>query len=317
MKETFCDLFKDDDDQQILFTIKPEEYEQRIDLRSKRIFTIDSNETRVRDDAIHIETIDEDTIEIGFHVADCSELLEIPKERIHELFETHCNQLKDILLKKRVQKQCNYIDKYSRLSLSLDAGKERRAISLIIHYGKEFNQKETPKVIKSIIKVHCNLDQFQCDSLLNNQPIGNSNHWRSYGIKHQYGIMNETTTLSQIRTDLFELHRFVESIVHFEQKEIIPSDYIVKYIGIFLGDLVGEILFDKYKEFALVFDNGQKMFTSFRSPLRKFIDVCVIKQLSSLIYNHSIDEMIENFFGFTKNEFEEIVSIAKDCFKND
>ena len=93
----------------------------------------------------------------------------------------------------------------------------------------------------------------------------------------------------------------------------------MKYIGIFLGDIIGEILHNKYKEFSIVFsnkNNNNKIFTSFRSPLRKFIDVCVIKQLSSLIQNHSIDEMITHFFNFTKDEFNELISIIKDCYND-
>ena len=43
--------------------IKEEEYSTRMDLRSKRTFTIDSKETRIRDDAIHVEMIDKETIE--------------------------------------------------------------------------------------------------------------------------------------------------------------------------------------------------------------------------------------------------------------
>ena len=46
------------------------EAKRRIDLRSKRIFTIDPASARDLDDAIHIEIVDEEFVEIGVHIAD-------------------------------------------------------------------------------------------------------------------------------------------------------------------------------------------------------------------------------------------------------
>lgn len=48
------------------------EAKKRIDLRKKRIFTIDPMTARDLDDAIHIDVINEEFVEIGVHIADVS-----------------------------------------------------------------------------------------------------------------------------------------------------------------------------------------------------------------------------------------------------
>ena len=49
-----------------------EEVEKRVDLRKKRIFTIDPATARDLDDAIHVDIIDEEFLEVGVHIADVS-----------------------------------------------------------------------------------------------------------------------------------------------------------------------------------------------------------------------------------------------------
>jgi exoribonuclease R len=56
--------------------IPEEEFEKRIDLREKRIFTIDPATAKDLDDALSIEKIDDDTYEIGVHIADVSYFVE-------------------------------------------------------------------------------------------------------------------------------------------------------------------------------------------------------------------------------------------------
>eukprot|EP01041_Mallomonas_annulata_P000500 gene500-948_t len=54
------------------WTIPEEEIKKRRDLRSYRIFTIDPPTAKDLDDALHITKIDENTYEIGVHIADVS-----------------------------------------------------------------------------------------------------------------------------------------------------------------------------------------------------------------------------------------------------
>ena len=58
----------DPNSQDIIVT--EEELKKRIDLRSKRIFTTDNDDTKDIDDAIHVEKISDDVYELGVHIAD-------------------------------------------------------------------------------------------------------------------------------------------------------------------------------------------------------------------------------------------------------
>src|SRR5690606_27854960 len=52
--------------------IPKEEVARRLDLREKRIFTIDPVDAKDFDDAIHIERLDSGDFELGVHIADVS-----------------------------------------------------------------------------------------------------------------------------------------------------------------------------------------------------------------------------------------------------
>ncbi|RMH69368.1 MAG: ribonuclease R [Bacteroidetes bacterium] len=53
-------------------TIPAEEIQRRLDLRHKRIFTIDPADAKDFDDAIHVERLDNGNFEVGVHIADVS-----------------------------------------------------------------------------------------------------------------------------------------------------------------------------------------------------------------------------------------------------
>lgn len=52
--------------------IPPAEYERRLDLRSKAIFTIDPADAKDFDDALHLEQLPNGNLELGVHIADVS-----------------------------------------------------------------------------------------------------------------------------------------------------------------------------------------------------------------------------------------------------
>lgn len=56
--------------------IPPEETKKRVDLRSKRIFTIDPITAKDLDDALSVDKISEGVYEIGVHIADVSFFVE-------------------------------------------------------------------------------------------------------------------------------------------------------------------------------------------------------------------------------------------------
>lgn len=55
--------------------IDDDEIDKRIDLRGKRIFSIDPTTARDLDDALHISKIDDETYEIGVHIADVTHFI--------------------------------------------------------------------------------------------------------------------------------------------------------------------------------------------------------------------------------------------------
>lgn len=58
------------------FELSEIEIAQRRDLRSQRVFTIDSNGTKIQDDAISVQRLGDETFEISVHVADVSAFIE-------------------------------------------------------------------------------------------------------------------------------------------------------------------------------------------------------------------------------------------------
>ncbi len=63
---------KDIDDNTSEWKIPQEEIDQRNDLRTKRIFTIDPLTAKDLDDALSIDKISDNIYEIGVHIADVS-----------------------------------------------------------------------------------------------------------------------------------------------------------------------------------------------------------------------------------------------------
>ncbi|NNE46979.1 MAG: ribonuclease R [Rhodothermales bacterium] len=58
-------------------TIDPDEANRRLDLRDKRTFTIDPEDAKDFDDAIHIEAMGPDAWEVGVHIADVSHFVQV------------------------------------------------------------------------------------------------------------------------------------------------------------------------------------------------------------------------------------------------
>ena len=67
--------------------IPQSEFERRLDLRHKDIFTIDPDDAKDFDDAIHIERLDNDNYEVGVHIADVSHYVEPGSEIDQEALE--------------------------------------------------------------------------------------------------------------------------------------------------------------------------------------------------------------------------------------
>jgi len=58
------------------WAIPEEEMKKRVDLRDTRIFTIDPKTAKDLDDSLSLEKIDDETYEVGVHIADVSYFVE-------------------------------------------------------------------------------------------------------------------------------------------------------------------------------------------------------------------------------------------------
>jgi len=134
--------------------IPPEEYEKRRDFRAERIFSIDPTTAKDLDDALHIRPIDENTFEIGVHIADVSyfvtENTDLDKEAE--------NRGTTVYL---VQKSIPMLPPLLNAHLcSLNPGVDRLAYSVVWVMDLEGNRVEDtePWYGRSIIRSCCNLD---------------------------------------------------------------------------------------------------------------------------------------------------------------
>ena len=74
------------------------EASRRIDLRKKRVFTIDPLTARDLDDAIHVDIINDEFVEVGVHIADVSHYVKDGSE----VWLLHANTMMRKLIKKRI-----------------------------------------------------------------------------------------------------------------------------------------------------------------------------------------------------------------------
>ena len=190
-------------------------------------------------------------------------------------------------------------------------------VSLILKLNKEGDLIQEPELFQSIIKVKCNLNYDQFDKLLNisnssNIDEKNLNSWNSYGTKatHYTGILKDIT-ISQLKQDIQNLEYIFNLKLGTKNEEMPNGKFLISDLGKFLGNYIGNFLYRMYGEYALAsFKNGN-IFTSFRSPLRKFYDCCVLKQIISAMNSEDLNTMASNFFGFSLSSFKEFVDYSK------
>ena len=126
--------------------VAKEEYEGRLDLRDKEIFTIDGDDTKDIDDAISIAKISNDVYELGVHIADVSHY--VKKESIID--EDAYNRGTSVYLVDRVIPMLPH--KLSNGICSLNPGVDRLALSCIMQIntkGYVIKYQIKPSVIKS------------------------------------------------------------------------------------------------------------------------------------------------------------------------
>ena len=104
--------------------IPEEEIKKRLDLREKRIFTIDPITAKDLDDALSVEKINESIYEIGVHIADVSYFVqqgtELDKEAIKRCTSTYMvHKVYPMLPRLLCERLCSLNPKVDRLAYSI------------------------------------------------------------------------------------------------------------------------------------------------------------------------------------------------------
>lgn len=118
------------------WTIPEQEMKKRLDLRQKRIFTIDPITAQDLDDALSIDKIDEHTYEIGVHIADVSYFVEqgtdLDKEAIKRCTSTYfVHKVYPMLPRLLCEKLCSLNPNVDRLAYSVFFKMDYRTGALI------------------------------------------------------------------------------------------------------------------------------------------------------------------------------------------
>ncbi|EKE40764.1 hypothetical protein ENUP19_0149G0028 [Entamoeba nuttalli] len=274
-----------------------DDFKRRTDICMRRAFTVDSDKTKIRDDAFHVEVLEDDTFEIGIHSVDCSDFVGISKDPLRQIQHQF----------KRHQRESKTMSKIKE-NMSFDAGTQRRALSLIIVMNGKGQIIQNPQLCLSMINIRCNLNSEQFNCLLNNTAVNNPLLWKSYGTYETFNCGKiYGTTLPQLKNDIISLHNVFCYHIGKKHKSMLSGNDLVQELGIFLGRYISQYLYKIYGEYALVISVGNQLVTQFRSPLRKYFDVLVLKQLVCAMEHENVEKMSQRIIGRGKNELKRII----------
>ena len=174
----------------------PEDLDGRVDLRNKKIFTIDGDDTKDIDDAISIEKISNDVYELGVHIADVSHYVKRGSILDKDAYERGTS----VYLVDRVVPMLPH--KLSNGICSLNPGEDRIALSCIM----DINSKGYVikyQILKSIIRSRKQMTYNCVNEILeqNKVPDGYEDYVK------ELKLMNELSTI--IRKKMIN-HGYIE-----------------------------------------------------------------------------------------------------------
>lgn len=264
-----------------------EDRDTREDITDLPIIAVDNESTRIRDDAIHIREIDGgEKFEVGVHCTDYPISVDpCNREEFMDAFN-HCED------PSRFYVVCE--DKRNRYSLRV--GGDMPAFSLVVTFSSATKKVVDVKYFKSIIRVKALLTFSEFDSVVNN---GQAN-------------INESNFDGIDKGTLFQNVKCLQSFAaaYFTAGPSSAFDIIrciVREISTHLADELFRVYGDK--AFVKPSKNGS-MWMSFRSPLRKFFDMCTLKQLEVMQIDKSTEDMMKLVAG-DESLFNEIITKFK------
>jgi len=140
----------------------PEMYKGRRDYRSKRIFTIDPTTAKDLDDALHIEELQDGTLEVGVHIADVSFFV-TPDTPVDEeaKYRTTTVYLVDRTVPMLPRALCE-------IACSLNENVERLAFSCVWHMNKDGTMVKDKEVWygRTVIKSCARLDYATAQNII-------------------------------------------------------------------------------------------------------------------------------------------------------
>ncbi|EDR24176.1 hypothetical protein EDI_305170 [Entamoeba dispar SAW760] len=257
----------------------------RTDITSKDIITIDSTKTFFLDDAIHFSLLDNDCLEIGIHCTDFSDEIDIFGEEFERARK----------LRKGIGGRSRLFDYDFLESNSLRVGKKSKAFSIIFEADLEQKKIVNIRYGKTIILIKAQLTFEEFDSILEGN-IKSIQKSKIYGLKEE------------------ELESYVHDIIKYGkilygENTINNGEEVTHKFGNESNRVLGQELQRIYGDVALVKKSSNGIYASFRSPLRKFNDLCVLRQIESMATSMSKEDMTLWVCGVDSHEFKRLFDL--------
>lgn len=266
--------------------------DSRVDLTNKKIFSIDPPNCRDIDDAIHIEKIENNVYEIGIHIVDVSDVIEIDSKLDNEISKRG----KTIYLE---DETINMIPDDIMNELSLVENKTRKTFSTIFNIDCETGDIINYHFCKSLIKNNKNMTYDDAQYQINKKKNTDLYEMFMIGQKIYNKMYVEVETNENIIRKMYDVHTMIEILMIITNMVVAETivgkypdnvilrtqnknDKIMKISHDFINNKFYEkyILLNKNRAMYVVgsSDTGHddmqlKYYTHFTSPLRRYIDI--------------------------------------------
>ncbi|BFU22672.1 RNB family domain containing protein [Entamoeba histolytica HM-1:IMSS-B] len=264
----------------------------RINITSKDIITIDSTKTSFLDDAIHFSLKENNHLEIGIHCTDYSDEIDIFGEEFERARK----------LRKGIGGRSRLFNYQFLESNSLRLGKKSKAFSII--FDIDLTKKEIVHIQygKTIILIKAQLT-FEEFDLISKGNINNIQQLKLYGL-----------TLDKLKSYIDTIIKcgkllYGEKYIDNGEQNTSIGEGVIHKFGNDFNRRLGCHLQQVYGDVALIKKSSHGIYASFRSPLRKFNDLCVLRQIESMARSMSKEDMTLWVCGVDNHEFKRLFDL--------
>ncbi|KAL7719539.1 RNB domain-containing protein [Entamoeba marina] len=245
--------------------IKPKP--DHVDLTYLTIFTLDSPQAKMLDDAISIKK-EGDIITFGIHCID------------------YCDQT--------IFSHLNATGKERKRQIGLGLDRKRPAFSIFVSYNSRSREYTNISYGKTYILIKAQLTSNDYQNIIKCRNIEQTNSILN-------GKLSNETTAEEIHECCLLLSELMPHINGRKRGDVICV------LGRYISKLIANFLISTYGEYAIyVVKNGENVST-FRSPLRKPRDVLVLKQIEAARNGFSVEEMTFYVLNVPPDEFKNAV----------